>query len=89
MLRLHDLETDFSELEKGESEWPPSELPDAKGLYADFYEDIYKLARNIVCGSCGCIGHDEKQYQRKSKTVTHLGPVHTLRRAREPAGRQC
>ena len=29
--RLQTLESDFSELEKGESEWPPSELPDPKG----------------------------------------------------------
>lgn len=58
MLRLQDLEPDFSELGRGE-EWPPSEFPDAKGLYADFYEDIHKLAHNIVCGSCGCIGDGE------------------------------
>src|SRR5271170_2979305 len=29
--RLQTLETNFSELEKEESEWPPSELPDPKG----------------------------------------------------------
>jgi hypothetical protein len=66
--RLQALETNFSELEKGESEWPPSELSDPKGLYIDFYDDIHKLARNIVCGSCGCIGHDEKQYHKEPIT---------------------
>ena len=66
--RLQTLETNFSELEKGESEWPPSELSDPKGLYTDFYEDIHKLARNIVCGSCGCTGHDEKQYHKEPIT---------------------
>jgi hypothetical protein len=69
------LETDFSELEKGESEWPPSALPDPKGLYTNFYEDIHKLARNIVCGSCGCIGHDEKQYHREPIASDILDPL--------------
>jgi hypothetical protein len=73
--RLQTLESDFSELEKGESEWPPSELPDPKGLYTDFYEDIHKLARNIVCGSCGCIGHDEKQYHRVPIASDLLDPL--------------
>lgn len=72
---LQALEADFSELEKEESEWPPSELPDAKGLYADFYENIHKLARNIVCGSCGCIGHDEKQYHKEPITSDILDPL--------------
>ena len=73
--RLQTLETDFSELKKGESEWPPSELPDPKGLYTNFYEDIHKLARNIVCGSCGCIGHDEKQYYREPIASDILDPL--------------
>src|SRR5271155_1848798 len=73
--RLQTLESDFSELEKGESEWPPSALPDPKRLYTDFYEDIHKLARNIVCGSCGCIGHDRKQYHRVPIASDLLDPL--------------
>src|SRR5579859_2269659 len=73
--RLQTLETDFSELEKGESEWPLSELPDPKGLYTDFYEDIHKLTRNIVCGSCGCIGHNETQYHREPIASDILNPL--------------
>src|SRR5271154_1187141 len=73
--RLQTLETNFSELEKEESEWPPSELPDPKGLYTDFYEDIHKLATNIVCGSCGCIGHDEKQYHHEPIASNILDPL--------------
>ena len=69
------MESDFSELEKGESEWPPSALPDPKRLYTDFYEDIHKLARNIVCGSCGCIGHDRKQYHRVPIASDLLDPL--------------
>ena len=60
--RLQTLETNFSELEKGESKGLPSELPDPKGLYINFYEDIHKLACNIVCGSYSYIRHNEKQY---------------------------
>ena len=68
ILRLQTLDDDFSGLEKGESEWPPSDLPDAKTLYAEFYEEIHRLARNIVCGSCGCIGHDEKEHCKEPIT---------------------
>jgi len=75
VFRLQSLETDFSKLEKEESEWPPSELPDAKGLYVGFYENIHKLACNIICGSCGCIGHDEKQYYREPITSELLNPL--------------
>ena len=63
------------QLEKEESEWPPSELPDPKGLYTDFYEDIHKLATNNVCGSCGCIGHDEKQYHHEPIASDILVPL--------------
>ena len=73
--RLQTLETNFSELEKGESKWPPSELPDPKGLCIDFYEDIHKLAHNIVCGSCGCIGHNEKQYHQEPIVSNILNPL--------------
>ena len=38
VFRLQTLDDDFARLVKGESEWPPSELPDAKAIYADFYE---------------------------------------------------
>ena len=65
VFRLQTLDNEFTELKKEESEWPPSELADPKKLYADFYTDIHNLARNIVCGSCGCIGHDERQYSKE------------------------
>ena len=36
-----------------------------KALYSHFYDEIIKVARNLVCGSCGCIYHDS----------SHLNPV--------------
>ena len=71
IFRLQTLDNDFTGLVKGESEWPPSELPDAKAIYADFYEEIHRQARNIVCGSGGSIGHDEKEYHMVSRMRRH------------------
>ena len=31
-------------------------------LYGYFYDEIVKLARNLVCGSCGCIYHDPSNF---------------------------
>ena len=33
-----------------------------KVLYSHFYHDIVKIARNSVCGSCGCIYHDPSHF---------------------------
>ena len=75
LTKLQTLNDDFSELVKGESEWPPSELPNAKTIYADFYDEINKVAYNIVCGSCACIGHDEKKYHKEPITSDILAPL--------------
>ena len=48
-------------MEENERNWPP-DLPDPKTLYADFYNKIHDLLYNIVCASCGCIGHDRSDY---------------------------
>ena len=48
-------------MEENERNWPP-DLPDPKTLYADFYNKIHDLLYNIVCVSCGCIGHDRSDY---------------------------
>lgn len=50
---------------KLESEWPPSDLPDEKTLYNEFYDHIHQSTKNIVCASCGCIGHDESKYYKE------------------------
>ena len=75
VIRLQALDEDFSEIERGESEWPPSELPDPKTLYTDFYDEIHRLARNIVCGSCGCIGHDENHFYKEPIASDILAPL--------------
>ena len=41
-----------------EEEWPSAPL-DNKELYSTFYREIHKVEHNIVCGCCGCVGHDK------------------------------
>jgi hypothetical protein len=48
-------------LEESEQNWPP-DLPDAKSLYAEFYNKIHNRLYNIVCASCGCIGHNQSDF---------------------------
>src|SRR5579859_3421612 len=55
-VRLRELDEQFAELLQAEEEFPP-QLPDMKDLYADFYKEMTELTKNMVCGSCGCIGH--------------------------------
>ena len=59
--RLLDLQYTHDDLEESERNWPPH-LPDPKTLYADFYNKVHDLLYNIVCASCGCIGHDQSDY---------------------------
>src|SRR5579859_1162848 len=46
---------------ENERTWPP-DLPDPKPLYTGFYNKIHDLLCNIVCASCGCIGHNQSDY---------------------------
>ena len=59
--RLLDLQHTHDDLEENERDWPP-QLPDPKTLYADFYNKIHDLLYNIICASCGCIGHYRSDY---------------------------
>ena len=54
--RIRELDEQFNELLQAEEEFPP-QLPDMKDLYADFYNEMTELTRNVVCTSCGCINH--------------------------------
>src|SRR5436190_17796323 len=72
LFRLQALDDDFSELLKLESEWPPSNLPNEKSLYNEFYNQIHESVQNIVCASCGCIGHDESKYHKELITSDSL-----------------
>lgn len=66
--RLNELDEDFVDLLGREDDFP-SELPDAKSLYTDFYNKMMDLTTNIVCASCGCLEH------RKDR-VNHI-PIDT------------
>ena len=48
-------------MEEDERNWPP-DLPDPKTIYASFYNKIHELLYNIICASCGCIGHNRSDY---------------------------
>ena len=58
---LLDLQHTHDDLEENERNWPPN-LPDPRSLYADFYNKIHDMLYNIVCASCGCIGHNQLDY---------------------------
>jgi len=55
-VRLRELDEQFADLLQAEEEFPP-QLPDMKDLYADFYNEMTELTKNVVCASCGCIDH--------------------------------
>src|SRR5579859_5100339 len=55
-VRLRELDEQFDELLQAEEEFPP-QLPDMKDLYADFYNEMTELTKNVVWASCGCIDH--------------------------------
>ena len=55
-VRLRELDEEFADLLQAEEEFPP-QLPDMKDLYADFYNEMTELTKNVVCASCGCIDH--------------------------------
>src|SRR5579859_7634816 len=55
-VRLRELNERFADLLQAEEEFPP-QLPDMKDLYADFYNEMTELTKNVVCASCGCIDH--------------------------------
>ena len=59
--RLEQLDTTFDELLQQEDQWLPRPL-DMKVLYGHFYDEIIQVARNSVCGSCGCIDHDPHHF---------------------------
>src|SRR5579859_5361467 len=55
-VRLRELDEQFADLLQAEEEFLP-QLPDMKDLYADFYNEMTELTKNVVCASCGCIDH--------------------------------
>src|SRR5579859_4579750 len=73
-VRLRELDDRFAELLHAEEEFPP-QLPVVKDLYADFYKEMTELTKNVVCGSCGCIGHhlgDFTSVSVNDATLHHL-----------------
>jgi hypothetical protein len=72
--RLPQLEIDYRKLVRKQQNWP---TPVAHGpdLYADFYHTTHSLATNVVCASCGTIGHDSSGFQSVSTTDRILNPL--------------
>jgi Lon protease-like protein len=46
-VRLRELDEQFADLLQAEEEFPP-QLPDMKDLYADFYNEMTELTKNVV-----------------------------------------
>ena len=59
--RLPQLETEFRKLLLKEHNWPIP-LPHMEDLYSNFFHSTHTLAHNVVCASCGVIGHDPSLY---------------------------
>jgi len=60
--RISQLDVDFENLLRKQRNWP-TPLAHGPDLYADFYHTTHSLAQNIVCASCGIIGHDVACFQ--------------------------
>ena len=63
--RLISLNKHYQTLTIIQEKWPQS-LLDPKQLYRNFYEMMHKVAHNIVCGSCGIIGHNVDEFRMVS-----------------------
>src|SRR5579859_5175835 len=74
-VRLRELDEQFAVLLQAEEEFPP-QLPHMKDLYADFYNEMTELTRNMVCASCGCIDHHLSKFTSVSVNDASL---HLLR----------
>jgi hypothetical protein len=59
---IADLDTQFEVQCREETQWPGL-LPLPKTLYDKFRQGIHRLARNLICASCGCIFHDSNVMQ--------------------------
>jgi hypothetical protein len=70
-VRLRELDEQFTELLQAEEEFPP-QLPDMKDLYTNFYNGMTGLADNMVCASCGCIGHHSATFTSVSTNDSSL-----------------
>src|SRR5947207_2315096 len=48
-------------------DWP-TPLPDRKAIYHSYYSEMDQVSHNIVCASCGTLGHDIRKYLFTSPT---------------------
>ena len=53
-------------------------LPDVKPMYKKCIMQIHKLARNVVCASCGCIYHDISEFETVSPSFAPLRHLRIL-----------
>jgi hypothetical protein len=66
LFRLPQLDVDFDDLLRKQQNWPLPLERTGPDLYADFYHTTHSLAMNIVCASCGIIGHNVAAFQTVS-----------------------
>ena len=53
----------------------PQPLSDAKQLYRNFYDLMYKVSHNIICACCGIIGHNIDEFIIVSTNDAALAPL--------------
>jgi hypothetical protein len=69
--RIPQVNADFDDLLHKQQNWL-TPLANGSDLYTDFYHTTHSLAKNIVCASCGIIGHDVASFQSVPVTDTIL-----------------
>jgi hypothetical protein len=60
--RIPQLDAEFERLRQKQQNWL-TPLANGADLYADFYHVFHSLTKNIVCASCGILGHDVGGFQ--------------------------
>ena len=59
------MNNNYEAIKAAQVAWPQS-LSDPKQLYRNFYDLMHKVSHNIVCASCGIIGHDIDEFNMTS-----------------------
>lgn len=72
--RLSELDAAFENANQARKTWPQP-LPDRKTLYDEYYREMQNLSHNIVCGSCGILGHHANDFAQVAMTSETLRPL--------------
>jgi hypothetical protein len=68
------MDVEYEEHTRATMDWP-TPLPDRKPIYRSYYSEMDQISHNIVCSSCGTLGHDIRKYIFTSPTKELFKPL--------------